>query len=149
MNSNAIRWLTAAQGGTAGPPGQPGAPGQTGAQGPPGPNGPAGPAGPRGPQGPAGQVICRNNAAAKLGCDLLFPAGTWKVAGTATTARATLSRDGRIHARGRARLLTRGRRLRINLELARRPLPGTYRLTLRLRGGSSYVTVLRRTVRIR
>ena len=93
-------------------------------------------------------MVCRNNAAAKLACDLIFQPGTWKVAGTATVARATLSRGGRVYARGRARMRTQGRRLRIELELGRRPRPGTYRMTLRLRG-NSYVTVLRRTIRIR
>ena len=119
--------------------------------GPPGPTGPAGPTGPRGatgPQGPPGQVVCRNNAAAKLACDLIFQPGTWKVAGTAVTARATLSRNGRVYARGKARLRTQGRRLRIKLDLVRQPRPGAYRMTLRLRG-NSYVTVLRRTIRIR
>ena len=160
-----IRWLAGPPGDTVGPPGPtgpsgqpgvPGAPGQPGAQGPPGPTGAAGPAGPAGPtgprgatgpQGPAGQVTCRNNAAAKLACELMFQPGTWKVAGTATVARATLSRGGRVYARGRARLRTQGRRLRVKLELVRRPRPGLYRLTLRLHGGR-YAVVLRRTVRI-
>ena len=93
-------------------------------------------------------MVCRNNAAAKLACDLIFQPGTWKVAGTATTARATLLRGGRVYARGRARLRMQGRRLRIKLDLVRRPRPGTYRLTLRLRG-DRYVTVLRRTIQIR
>ena len=143
-----IRWLTGPQDGTVGAPGAPGAPGPSGPSGPAGPVGPAGPRGATGPQGPPGQVVCRNNAAAKLACDLIFQPGTWKVAGTATVARATLSRGGRVYARGRARLRTQGRRLRIELELGRRPRPGTYRMTLRLRG-NSYVTVLRRTIRIR
>ena len=124
------------------PTGPPGPPGPQGAQGQPGPTGP------RGPQGPPGQVVCRNNPAAKLACDLMFPPGTWKVAGTATTAHVTLSRNGRVHARGQARLRTQGRRLRIKLDLFRRPRPGTYRLTLKL-GRGGHVTVLRRQVRIR
>ena len=158
-----IRWLAGPQGSTVGPPGppgpsgEPGAPGQMAAPGTVGavgsarasrPRRPTGPRGATGPQGPPGQVVCRNNAAAKLACDLIFQPGTWKVAGTAMTARATLSRGGRVYARGRARLRTQGRRLRIKFDLVRRPRPGTYRLTLRLRG-DSYVTVLRRTIRIR
>ena len=137
--------------GPAGSPGPQGTAGPAGAAGPAGPAGPAGakgatgPSGPRGPQGPAGQVICRNTVSAKVACDLLFPPGTWRVAGSATAARATLSRDGRVYARGRARVRARGKRLRVQLRLARRPRAGTYRLTLRIHG----VTVLRRTVRIR
>ncbi len=96
--------------GEPGPPGPAGPTGPAGSAGPAGPTGPAGSAGPTGPrgatgpQGPPGQVICRNNKAAKLACDLMFPPGTWKVAGAATTARVTLSRDGRVYARGKARL---------------------------------------------
>ena len=137
-----VRWLAGPQDGIAGPPGPPGP------TGPAGPTGATGPRGATGPQGPPGQVICRNTAAAKLACDLMFQPGTWKVAGTATVARATLSRGGRVYAHGRARLRTQGRRLRVKLELARRPRPGLYRLTLRLHGGR-YAIVLRRTVRIR
>jgi hypothetical protein len=74
----------------------------------------------------------------------MFAPGTWKVAGTAATARATLSRNGRVHTRGQARLRRQGKRLRIRLHLARRPRPGTYRLTLRAHG----VVVLRATVRM-
>ena len=87
-------------------------------------------------------MICRNNKAAMLACDLMFPPGTWKVAGSATTARATLTRHGRVYGRGTARVRTHGKRLRIRLHLAPRPRPGVYRLTLRWHG----VVVLRRTV---
>ena len=120
--------------------------GPAGPAGPAGarPTGPAGTRGPAGPQGPPGQVICRNTVAARAACELLFPAGTWRVAGSATTARVTLSRNGRVYARGKARLRRQGERLRITLQLTRRPRPGTYRLTLRGRG----VVVLRRTVQV-
>ena len=121
-------------------------PGATGAAGAPGPAGAAGVAGARGatgPQGPPGRVICRDTKAAKLACDLMFAPGTWTVAGTATTARVTLSRNGRVYARGKAVLRKQGKRLRIRLQLIRRPRPGTYRLTVRVHG----VVVLRRTVR--
>ena len=84
-----------------------------------------------GPAGPPGQVICRNDQAARLACDLMLAPGTWKVAGTAATDRVTLSRDGRVYARGR--------RLRFRLELVRRPRPGSSRGTLRLRGGARLV----------
>ena len=134
------------QPGPAGPPGSQGAQGEPGAAGAPGPAGAAGVAGARGatgPQGPAGKVICRDTKAAKLACDLMFAPGTWTVAGTATTARATLSRNGRVYARGKAVLRKQGKRLRIRLQLIRRPRPGTYRLTVRVHG----VVVLRQTVR--
>jgi hypothetical protein len=132
--------------GPAGPVGATGPTGATGATGATGPAGPAGPAGVRGatgPQGPPSRVICRDTKAAKLACDLMFAPGTWTVAGTATTARVTLSRNGRVYARGKAVLRKQGKRLRIRLQLIRRPRPGTYRLTVRVHG----VVVLRRTVR--
>jgi hypothetical protein len=133
--------------GPAGPAGPAGSTGPTGLAGPagsPGPAGPPGATGPAGPRGPAGEVVCRNNVVARTACDLLFPQGTWRAAGAATTASAALSRDGRVRARGKARLRVRGGRLRVRLQLVRRPKPGVYLLTLRLRGD----IVLRRTVRI-
>jgi hypothetical protein len=53
-----------------------------------------------------------------------------------------------VYARGRAHLRPHGRRLRVRLQLRRRPARGAYRLTLRIHAGRHSV-VLRRTIRIR
>jgi hypothetical protein len=118
--------------GPKGDPGQPGAAGREGARGP------------EGPRGPAGQVTCRNTAAARLLCDALFAPGTWKPAGSATAARFTLSRGGRVYARGRATVNRHGRvRMRV-----RKVRKGTYMLKLRV-GHGPHAVVLRRVTRIR
>ena len=135
-----VRWLTGPLDGRPpvprGPPGAPGAPGQPGAQGPPGPAGSAGPTGPAGatgprgatgPQGPAGQVTCRNNAAAKLACDLMFQPGTLE-------GRRHRHRRTRDAVPGRTRLCARARaaahagqaaagQARARAAAAARPLP--------------------------
>lgn len=120
------------------PPGEKGDKGDPGA---PGPAGADGARGPEGPRGPAGRITCRNTAVARLLCDVLFAPGTWQPGDSAGAARFTLSRAGRVHARGRA-TVDRNGRSRVRLRKVRR---GTYVLTVRVDG----VQVLRRTVRVR
>jgi hypothetical protein len=92
-------------------------------------------------------VICRNTAAARLGCDVLFKPGTWTVAGTAIAARASLWRHHRLYARGTARI-TRGKhRIRIRLTAVRRLHHGSYSLRIKL-GKGRHATMLRQKVRI-
>jgi hypothetical protein len=124
--------------------GVPLAPGPKGDKGDPGQPGTTGPEGPR---GPAGLVTCRNTAAARLLCDALFAPGTWKPAGTATTARFTRSRGGRVYARGRATVNRHGR-VRMRLSRPRKLRNGTYVLKVRV-GHGRHALVLRRITRIR
>jgi hypothetical protein len=124
--------------------GVPLAPGPKGDKGDPGQPGTTGPEGPR---GPAGLLTCRNTAAARLLCDALFAPGTWKPAGTATTARFTLSRGGRVYARGRATVNRHGR-VRTRLSHHRKLRTGTYVLKVRV-GHGRHALVLRRITRIR
>jgi hypothetical protein len=125
----------------------PGPKGDTGAPGAPGTPGARGAEGPRGPQGAAGQVTCRNTLAARVLCDAMFAPGTWKAAGTATAARFTLSRGGRVYARGRATVNRRGH-ARVRLGTLRKVRAGTYVLTIRVGKGRT-AKVIRRTTRIR
>lgn len=116
--------------GPQGPQGPAGADGATGPQGPegiPGPQGPTGATGPQGPQGPAGQVICRDTAAARAVCTITFAPGTWKVAGTATTANYRVLRGGRVVARGHRRA-----RRHLRISLPRRLRAGRYVLEVRV-----------------
>jgi hypothetical protein len=124
--------------------GVPLAPGQKGDKGDPGQPGTTGPEGPR---GPAGLLTCRNTAAARLLCDALFAPGTWKPAGTVTAARFTLSRGGRVYARGRATVNRHGR-VRMRLSHPRKLRKGTYVLKVRV-GHGRHALVLRRITRIR
>jgi hypothetical protein len=133
--------------GPAGPAGAQGPAGATGATGAAGPAGPRGATGPQGPQGPAGQVVCRNTAAVKLTCDLIFQPGTWKVAGAASAARASLSRNRRAYARGTARITRGEKTVRIRLATLRRMRPGTYLLKVTL-GSGKHQRVLRQTVHV-
>jgi hypothetical protein len=136
------------QQGTPGTPGTPGAKGDTGpqgiqgiqgTQGARGATGPTGPTGPQGiqgvrgatgatgPQGPAGQVICRNTAAARAVCDIALAPGTWKVATTATIARYSVLRAGRVVARG-----TRRAQRHVRISLPRGLRSGRYVLKVRV-----------------
>lgn len=127
--------------GPEGPQGDPGAPGAIGPEGPQGiqgTQGPKGATGPQGPQGPAGQVICRNTAAARALCTVAFAPGTWKAAATATVARYTLLRGGRVVAHGR-----RPAHRRVRIRLPRR-LPGGH-YVLKVRVGR---TVVRQAVTV-
>jgi hypothetical protein len=137
--------------GPQGPPGgnrANGAQGPTGPQGSAGPQGPTGPKGATGPQGPAGQVSCRNTVAAKVGCDVLFPPGTWKIAGNATTASVVITRNRRVYARGTARISTKSKRISLHLTQLHRLRRGHYLLTVRI-SHIRYVQVLRQAIWIR
>jgi hypothetical protein len=92
-------------------------------------------------------VICRNTPAAKLACDALFAPGTWKVAGTATTARATVSLHNRAYARGTATISRRGR-VRLHLRKLHPMRPGRYLLTLTI-GHGRHTRMIRQTIHIR
>ncbi|HUA03901.1 MAG TPA: FG-GAP-like repeat-containing protein [Solirubrobacteraceae bacterium] len=145
--------------GPQGPPGPSGAPGAPGAAGPAGtagatgaagPAGPKGATGPQGPPGPAGQVICRNTVAAKLGCDALFPPGTWKAIGTAADARVTISRNDRVDARGTGIVSGRGKHVRLRMHLIQlhRLNPGRYVLTVTIGSGRA-ARVIHQAIQIR
>jgi virginiamycin B lyase len=116
-----------------------------GAPGPAGPTGPAGApgaTGPAGPAGPASRVVCRNTAAARLLCDVLFPAGTWTASATrAVAARFVLRHGHHVVRQGRLKISSRGR---ARLVLTPRPRHGTYRLTVTV--GHRHRVVVRRTI---
>lgn len=108
--------------GDTGAPGATGATGATGANGAAGPSGPAGATGPTGPQGKAGRdAVCtvkRAKGAPKVACKLTTAKGT----------KATLTRLGRVYARGTV----------ASLRATRRVPAGSY--TLRYRSHGKAVT---------
>ena len=133
--------------GPQGPAGHDGATGPQGAAGPQGPAGPRGATGPQGPPGPAGQVVCRNTSAAKVLCEAIFQPGTWHVAGAASVASLTLSRNRRVLARGSVRVTARAKSARIRLVTIRRMRPGTYLLKVAVTAGKNR-RVLRQPVHV-
>jgi hypothetical protein len=122
---------TAPAGGPQGPAGADGAAGAAGTAGPVGPigltgaPGTPGATGPAGPRGPAGKVTCKT---------LKIRAGTKKItikcvlkAAASRTVRATLSRNGKVLATGRA---TRGSKAARLLLSPRHLRPGRYVIRL-------------------
>jgi hypothetical protein len=108
--------------GTAGPQG---APGPEGRQGPPGPKGSTGPTGPRGPRGRRGavrDVVCKvRGGGRRVTCRMR----------ASRSARAVLTRRGRVCAAGTPRRL-----------VARKPIrPNRYTLRVRDRGRTRSVAV--------
>jgi len=85
--------------------GETGPAGPTGPQGSAGPTGPAGSTGPTGKQGPAGKVeiVTCTKKDGKQTCTTKLVSGTVKLTATASAARATLSRHGRVFATGTIR----------------------------------------------
>src|SRR5205085_55273 len=103
-----------------------------------------GPAGPTGATGPAGRIVCRNTAAARATCQILFAPATWTTGSTATTARYTLRRGHTVVARGSGRVA--GRRLVVRLAHGLRP--GRYRVTVTA-GRGRHAHALAQTVTVR
>ncbi len=123
-------------------------PQSSGPQGPPGANGADGAQGPPGPAGKIELVTCKTvtkrvhrRKVRRQQCTAKLVSGTLKF----KTARATLSRAGRVYARGSASGGGRHGGLRVTLVRARRLPAGRYLLTLRRRGRRA----LRLTVAVR
>jgi hypothetical protein len=100
----------AASPGPAGQEGTPGKEGARGSQGPagsPGPSGTQGTAGPEGKEGPAGKVeiVTCTKKGGKQTCTTKLLSGSVKFIASASAARATLSRRGRVFAVGTVRML--------------------------------------------
>lgn len=110
-----------------GPVGPPGPTGAAGSAGAPGATGQPGSTGSPGPDGALELIRCHSSRAHGGGetCSTLLPALARRVS---HSVRATLSRDGIVYARGRARHTSRGVRL-------------TLRSTRRLRAGRYIVTI--------
>jgi hypothetical protein len=72
-------------------------------------------------------VTCRDTTAARLVCQLLFPAGSSALAGSARTATFTLARRHHVYLRGKA-VAHRGQ-LRFTLDPHHRLPAGRYVLT--------------------
>jgi hypothetical protein len=95
----------------SGPPGNNGTQGETGPtgtagpQGLVGPTGTSGPAGPEGKEGPAGKVeiVTCTKKGGKQTCTTKLGTGPVKFMATASAARATLSRHGKVFATGTVR----------------------------------------------
>lgn len=140
--SAGVSVAAAGQDGTAGADGPGGPGGPTGSTGPTGATGSTGATGATGAKGTAGRngrdatVSCRSKRTARLQGTRYRISITCRVT-LAATARATISRKGRVYARG----TVTGRRL--HLAGARRLRPGTYVLTVR-RG----TKVTRRKIRL-
>jgi hypothetical protein len=90
--------------------------------------------------------VCRNTTVAKTTCQLLFPAGSYTIQGTATTATYRLTGRGRLYASGRVRV-RRGQPIRVRLHTRRLP-SGSYTLTMRVGQGRHTRTLPTSTVRI-
>ena len=132
--------------GADGQSGATGADGTDGAVGPAGSTGQAGPtgaAGPRGPAGALGRVKCKvgkqRSRRVKVTCRVVPLAAR----GSVSSIRATLTRNGRVYARGgsgtRAVTLTSSRRLR----------RGVYRARFVVRHANGIRTTIATTLRIR
>lgn len=107
--------------GVAGPQGEPGPTVQAapGAAGPQGPAGPAGAKGERGATGRDAKVTCRSTGKTKVRCSVKYDA-----------RKATLTRNGRVYARGTGASLTATRKLvkgRYTLRVGSLKLPATVR----------------------
>ena len=91
--------------GNNGTKGEAGPTGTTGPQGSTGPTGTQGPTGPEGKEGPAGKVeiVTCTKKGGKQTCTTKLVTGPVKFTTTASTARATLSRHGKVFAIGSAR----------------------------------------------
>ena len=129
----------AGPGGLAGPEGPAGTTGQTGPAGVPGADGAQGPAGPAGPAGQIELVTCKtvkHGGRKSLSCTTQLVSGpvklttTGTVTGTASQARALLSRHGAIYAAGIARAAVHGGHMSLRLAPLHHLGPGRYTLTL-------------------
>ncbi len=123
-------FLKAGAAGPAGKEGQAGATGTQGEKGATGTQGEKGPTGAQGPAGPAGQVelVTCKTVKGKQHCTSKLVSGTVKLAAIGSSARARLSRHGKVYAAGTARL-ARGH-MSLRLLPLRRLQPGNYTLTL-------------------
>jgi hypothetical protein len=117
--------------GPAGPVGLTGLAGQDGAPGAPGATGPAG------PPGPGGKVTCKT-LKIKAGSKKITIKCVLKAAGARRTVRATVSRNGRVVAAGRA---TRGAKAARLLLSPRHLRPGRYVIRLSWRQDGKRQTV--------
>jgi hypothetical protein len=78
----------------------------------------------------------------------LFQPGTWKVAGTAVTGTAVVSRGHRVYARGTARISGVGKLVSLRLTELHALRRGRYLLTVTI-GHGHHRRVLRHAIQIR